>query len=194
MFERYTEQARRAIYFARIEAVHQRAKYISAAHLLAGLDWEENSRADAIGHLKENAVKLRSLTGIPHTPSTSTPYKQDANTPLDREAKMALAYAAQEADADQQYWLDTDHLLRGLLRFQNKTSSALQSIQLELKSARTASARHRIEVPPRPDPPVRPTEDRTSKKAVVTFKGILAALIVGVVMVIVLSLFSRWIH
>lgn len=194
MFERYTEQARRAIFFARFEAIHQGTKVISTAHILAGLDWEEDSRANAVGRLKENAAKLRSLVGIPYRPSTSTPYTEKLDIPLDREAKMALAYAAQEADADQQYWLDTDYLLRGLLRFQNRASAALHAIQLDLESVRIASERHRAVVPPAPDPPAHQWDKLPNKKDVVTAKGIVIAVMVGLVMVVMLYLLSRWIR
>ena len=48
-----------------------------------------------------------------------------ADTPLDGDAKKAVAYAAKEADHDRQYWIDSDHLLRALLRFPNDAANAL---------------------------------------------------------------------
>lgn len=150
MFERYTEQARRAVFFARFEAIHRRAASISAAHLLLGLSWDDDSRAVAVGSLKDNLVELCASMGIQHRPCTNLPYDSKANIPLDRNAKMVLAYAAEESDKDQLYSIDTDHLLRALLRFSNEASIALKSISLDLPTVRAASERHRIEFPPEP--------------------------------------------
>ena len=43
MFERYTEQARRALFFARYEAFQVRSAWIETEHLLLGLFQEEQS-------------------------------------------------------------------------------------------------------------------------------------------------------
>ncbi|MGD0682109.1 MAG: Clp protease N-terminal domain-containing protein [Terracidiphilus sp.] len=152
MFERYTEQARRAIFFARYEAVHQPANKISTAHLLIGLTRDSGSRADAVGSLKEKTAQLRAELGIPYPKSTTLPLVSEQKIPLNDNSKMVLAYAAQEAELDEEYWIDTDHLLRGILRFPNEATTSLQSISLDLATARTVSRRHRIEFPPKPSP------------------------------------------
>lgn len=152
MFERYTEQARRAVFFACFEANRLRADRISTKHLLLGLSWDENSRAVAIGSLKDQIVDLCGLMEIPHRPSTDVPNTKHLNISLDQDAKVALAYAAEEADLDCQFWIDTDHLLRGLLRFPNEASSSLESIPLDLATARAASKHRRIEFPPQRTP------------------------------------------
>ena len=65
---------------------------------------------------------------------------------------MVLAYAADEANLDQEYWIDTDHLLRGILRFPNEATAALQSISLDLDKAREASKLNRAEFPSKSPP------------------------------------------
>ena len=152
MFERYTEQARRAIFFARFEAIHRRAEAISTAHLLLGLSWDEDSRAAVVGSLKDKLTDICAALGISLRPSTEIPYDRNGDIPLDNKSKMALAYAAEEADLDGQFWLDTDHLLRGLLRFPNEAGTALESVKLDIATLRAASNRHRIEFPPAPAP------------------------------------------
>jgi hypothetical protein len=152
MFERYTEAARRAIFFAHFEAVHRRERFICAGDILTGLTWEASSRACQIASLKQHAVALRALLMIPHLPSTSTPYRQKNEIPLDNGAKKALAYAAMEADEDREYWLDTDHLLRGLLRFSNNASDALAKVGIKLNSVRTDSIAHRQQSPSPQEP------------------------------------------
>jgi ATP-dependent Clp protease ATP-binding subunit ClpC len=147
MFERYTEQARRAIFFARYEAVYQSAEKISPAHLLIGLTRDVGSRADAVGSLKENTAQLRADLGIPYPKSTTLQLVSEQNIPLDDNSKMILAYTAQEAKLDREYWIDTDHLLRGILRFSNEATDALQSISLDLAKARDASKLIRAKSP-----------------------------------------------
>ena len=150
MFERYTEQARRAIFFARYTAAHQRAERITAAHLLIGLCWEGKVLTSEIGSLKGRIPELCALLGLQWPFGTASKKQLHAEMPLDNNSKIALAYAAEEAGQDGQFWIDTDHLLRGLLRFPNEACTALQSIQLDLATVRVASVRHRAEHPPQP--------------------------------------------
>jgi ClpA/ClpB-like protein len=151
-FERYTDAAKRAIYFARLEANHRDADSITPEHILAGLTWERDSTFVGIAPLKELAVTLRARMGLPHLPSTSFPYLRDRNIPLTDGAKMTLAFAVEEANLDRQYWLDCDHLLRGLLRFRNDASDVLEQYAINLGSLRSAAKLHRREHPVKPAP------------------------------------------
>jgi hypothetical protein len=151
-FERYTDAAKRAIYFARLEANHRDADSITPEHVLAGLTWESDSTFAGIAPLKELAVTLRAQMALPHLPSTSFPYLRERNIPLNDGAKMTLAYAVEEANRDRQYWLDCNHLLRGLLRFRNGASDALEESAINLGSVRSAVKLHRREHPANPAP------------------------------------------
>ena len=152
MFERYAFDAKKAIFLAHIEAVHRREPSISVGDLLVGITWDAESRACKIAALKDIAVMLRSSVGIPHLPVTSLPYERGADIPLDDDAKKAVAYAAKEADLDRQYWIESDHLLRGLLRFPNNAAEALLKANTHLDALRSASVQHRKEFPPAPIP------------------------------------------
>lgn len=145
MFERYSKQARRAIFFARSEAIHRRAPFISTAHLLLGVACEEDSRAVIASSLKENLVAICALLNMPHRPCSDVPYLHQLNIKLDQDAKKALAFAALESDPDGRKEIDTDHLLRGLLRFPNDASHALNSVSIDLSGTRAASCRLRGE-------------------------------------------------
>jgi ATP-dependent Clp protease ATP-binding subunit ClpC len=147
MFERYTEQARRAIFFARYEAVFQPAREISTSHILICLTRDAGSRADVVGSLNMNTVQLRSALGIPYPVNAPVLLASEQNIPLNDNSKKVLAYAAEEAYFDDEYWIDTDHLLRGLLRFPNEASDVLQSISLDLAKVREASKLHRKKFP-----------------------------------------------
>jgi len=185
MFERYTEQARRSVFFARYAAGHQRSAHITAAHLLIGLSWEGKARSCEIGSLKDKIPELCKLLGIPWPFGKASKEQLMTDIPLDNNAKMALAYAAQESDLDQQYWIDTDHLLRGLLRFPNEASEALKSISLDLPTARVGSLRHREEHPPGRTPLLRlagfwfePIKMAFVKLVLLAFVGLIAVAVI----------------
>lgn len=148
IFERYTEQAKRAIFFARIEALHRDEESIGVSDILVGLTWEEGSRACQVAKLKELAVGLRALLRIPHRPSSSLPYLRSVDIPFSQESKKVLAYAVKEADRSKQYWIDTDHLLEGLLRFRNDAGDALDRFGIQLQALRLESEANRRQQPP----------------------------------------------
>jgi len=147
MFERYVEESRRVIFFARYEALCQDAFAISAAHILIGLTREVGSRADVIASLKENEAKLREIVAIPCPQTKLTEPKLSREIPLDDKSKMVLEYAARESQSDDAYWIGTDHLLRGILSFPNEASTALRANSMDLATARLASRNHRAEFP-----------------------------------------------
>lgn len=147
MFERFTEQARRAVFFARVEAGIQHADKITTGHLLMGLVKEGGLRVEAIAPLKDNAVQLRSALGYPDPPKALKGAELQRDLRLNDSSKKALVCAAQEAAVDGSRNIDADHLLRGLLRFPNEATTALQSLSLNLATARLASKTHRAEFP-----------------------------------------------
>jgi hypothetical protein len=150
VMERFTEAASRAIRFAQNESLHRGASATTAADLLAGLGVDENSRAERIGSLKANAFYLRWLVGLPALPARaeeSIESREESRLELDIEAKRALGFAVMEADRDREYWIDSDHLLRGILRFPNRAHFAILKLEVDLHSARAASKADRHEFP-----------------------------------------------
>ena len=57
MFERFTEKARRAIFFARYEASQYGSKIIETEHLLLGILREDH----ALAHLPQRALRRQRL-------------------------------------------------------------------------------------------------------------------------------------
>src|SRR6202158_5858838 len=114
MFERYTEKARRVIFFARYEASQFGSPYIETEHLLLGLLRED--KALTFGFLRSHAsVELirKQIEGhitIREKGSTSI------DLPLSNECERVLAYAAEEAERLSHKHVGTEHLLLGLLR------------------------------------------------------------------------------
>jgi len=114
MFERYTEKARRVIFFARYEASVFGSPCIETEHLLLGLLREDDVLThrilSSISSVDSIRQSIRAVT--PARPKVST----SVDLPLSHESKRVLAYAVEEADNLNHRHLGTQHLLLGLLR------------------------------------------------------------------------------
>jgi hypothetical protein len=112
MFERYREDARRAIFFARWEAQQSGSAYIEPAHLLLSLTHDADCKANQLFGLSAYTENFRNLLGVPASaqPSTSVDF------PLSNLGKRVLAYTAEEAERLASKPIGTEHLLLGLLR------------------------------------------------------------------------------
>src|SRR5512136_1722158 len=114
MFEKYTEKARRVIFFARYEASQFGSPFIETEHLLLGLLREDKALANRF--LRSHAA----LEGIKKQVEAHTTAREKVSTsvdlPLSHECKRVLAYAAEEAERLSHKHIGTEHLLLGLLR------------------------------------------------------------------------------
>ena len=115
MFERYTERARRVLFFARYEASQLGSISIETEHLLLGLVREGKgltSRIFARSHL--------SLEGIRKDVEGRTVFREKVSTsveiPFSTETTRVLQFAAEEADRLLHNYVGTEHLLLGILR------------------------------------------------------------------------------
>src|SRR5881275_1419191 len=114
MFERYTERARRVLFFARYEASQLGSISIETEHLLLGLIREGKgltSRIFARSHLSlENIRKeIEGRTVFREKVSTSV------EIPFSAETKRVLQFAAEEAE----------HLLHGILREERSVAASI---------------------------------------------------------------------
>lgn len=114
MFERYTEKARRVIFFARYEASLFGSPQIGAEHLLLGLTREDGSLLSRLFDSADVARKLRQHleTRLEKREGIGA----SVELPLSPEAKKVLAYAHEESDKLGHRHIGTEHLLLGLLR------------------------------------------------------------------------------
>ncbi len=115
MFERYTEKARRVIFFARYEASQFGAPSIDAEHILLGLMREDKSLSNRFflrAHLTLEVVRREVET---RTVPRERPL-QAVDLPLSPEAKRILVHAAEESERMNQRYIGTEHLLLALLR------------------------------------------------------------------------------
>jgi ATP-dependent Clp protease ATP-binding subunit ClpC len=149
MFERYTEKARRVIFFARYEASQFGSPYIETEHLLLGLLREDKALTNRFlrSHASVESIRkqIEAHTTIREKVSTSV------DLPLSNECKRVLAYAAEEAERLGHKHIGTEHLLLGLLR-EEKCFAAeiLQERGLKLAQIRDELVRVTQEKPPTP--------------------------------------------
>ena len=124
MFERYTERARRVLFFARYEASQLGSVSIETEHLLLGLIREGKgltSRIFARSHLSlENIRKeIEGRTVFREKVSTSV------EIPFSTETKRVLHFANEEADRLLHNYVGTEHLLLGLLREERSVAASI---------------------------------------------------------------------
>jgi ATP-dependent Clp protease ATP-binding subunit ClpC len=124
MFERYTEKARRVIFFARYQASQFGSSAIEAEFLLLGLlhedpytvirwldpakNWQEEFRKEVEKRFSRSSMVATSV-----------------DLPLSHEVKRVLASAAEEVERLNHQWLGTEHLLLGLLRERQANASKI---------------------------------------------------------------------
>ena len=114
MFERYTERARRVIFYARVEASQVGSTTIETEHLMLGLIREDKNLTNRFlrNHSSIESIRkeIEGRTTIREKVSTSI------DLPLSNECKRILAYAAEEAERLNHRHIGTEHLLLGILR------------------------------------------------------------------------------
>lgn len=110
MFERYTEKARRAIFFARYEASQLGSPVITTEHLLLGLLRESRNLQTML------RVDMAELSERLRSPVTAAKVSTSADIPLDNGCKRAVAHAAEEADRLNHRHIGNEHLLLGIMR------------------------------------------------------------------------------
>jgi ATP-dependent Clp protease ATP-binding subunit ClpC len=124
MFERYTEKARRVIFFARYEASQFGATAISPEHVLLGLMREDKTLSQRFLSGRHGGVEIlrREVEGrtvlrerIPQT----------VELPLAIETKRVLMFAHEESERLQHRHIGTEHLLLGLLREERSMAAEL---------------------------------------------------------------------
>ena len=124
MFEKYTEKARRVIFFARYEASQLGSNRIETEHVLLGLLREDKALTSRFFTHAESALEsvrkqVEGRTAIRDKVSTSV------ELPLSDEAKRVLTYANEEADRLLCSYIGTEHILLGLLREEKSVAAEI---------------------------------------------------------------------
>ena len=146
MFERYTENARRALFFARYEASQLGDLVIKPEHLLLGL---VRSTGTAARIFADRGVSLQDIRrDIESRVASAEKIATSVEIPFDSEAKVALQFAAEEADRLAHHHIGTEHLLLALLRVEQSSAAAiLKNHGLQLPQLREVVAKMAAERP-----------------------------------------------
>ena len=138
MFERYTESARRALFFARYEVSQLGGASIEIEHLLLGVSRAASgvvARVLIDAGLSTDTLR-REIAG---RAALGDPTSTSVEIPFSRATQRVLHFAAEEADRLAHAYIGVEHLLLGVLREDDPVAAPiLQSHGVKLGDVRTA--------------------------------------------------------
>jgi ATP-dependent Clp protease ATP-binding subunit ClpC len=122
MFERYLENARRVVFFARLEASEVGSPSIETEHLLLGLLREDQSLIDRfLTREMVESIREQIKSRTPIRPKVPT----NVDMPISNPSKNVLTFAMQEADRASDKYIGPQHLLLGLLHVEKSFAAQL---------------------------------------------------------------------
>lgn len=122
MFERFTEDARRVIFYGRYEASQYGSPYIESEHLLLGAMRECKALPILVPGI-HSGESIRAQIDTRMQPRQKISISVDL--PLSNESKRVLAYAAEEAERASDRFIRSEHLVLGLVREEKSLASEL---------------------------------------------------------------------
>jgi Clp amino terminal domain, pathogenicity island component/SnoaL-like domain len=142
MFERYTETARRVIFFARYEASQYGSLAIDTEHILLGLLREDR----ALMHRLVSPIGLEAgiRSEIEKLVERGKPFATSVEVPLSTDSKRILNLAGEEAERLGHKHIGTEHILLGILRLPDSLAARL----LIGRGAKANSIREKIATSP----------------------------------------------
>jgi len=177
MFERYTERARRVIFFARYEASNYGSTTIETEHLLLGIEREDQG---LLSRFLDSSVDIREKIDahITKNPEVST----TIDLPLTGECKRILGYANEESEVLGYNFIGTEHLLIGILRESGCLAARLlgeAGVQLDSVRGKcvNGTASPPAELPPADRPSLHALVDRIPDSALSRAKWMLERLL-----------------
>jgi ATP-dependent Clp protease ATP-binding subunit ClpA len=123
MFQRYTERARRVIFFARYEASQYGSPYIESEHFLLGLLREDLGLVRRF--LGPNSVTTDIRAEIERQITRREPISTSVEVPLTAECKKILNVALEESERLNHQWVGTEHILLGILGVEGSLAARL---------------------------------------------------------------------
>jgi hypothetical protein len=135
MFERYTLTARRVVFFARYECSQFGSSTIESEHLLLGLIREDEKGLQRFLPVSTTveAIRRQIEDQVPVHKKTST----SIDIPLSEECERILSHAAEESERLGHSYIDTSHLLLGILgETDSVAAKILKGLGLEFATIR----------------------------------------------------------
>ncbi|HEY4776448.1 MAG TPA: Clp protease N-terminal domain-containing protein [Candidatus Acidoferrales bacterium] len=150
MFQRFTEKARRVIFFARYEAGDYGSHYIETEHLLLGLLREDHALLKWFPGEFDVGPKIRAE--IEKRITRGERFPTSVEIPLTQECKRVLKLAEETSDRFSHRQIEPVHLLIGLLRVESSIAAQIlaargvksEPIQEDLAKRSSSEYRSRI--------------------------------------------------
>jgi hypothetical protein len=165
MFERYTEKARRVIFFSRYEASQYGSHYIETEHLLLGLLREDLGLLKTFLGLSDIGTEIRAE--IEKRTQQGERISTSVEMPLSLQSREVLKFAAESATRLAHRHVDTQHVFVGLLRVENSLAAQV----LMARGLKPASVLEKIA-----KSPVLPSYGESVPGALLTLTSFLAGL------------------
>lgn len=127
MFERFSEQARRAMMFAAQEASDFGSRSIAPEHMLLGLIRVDDGLAKRFPGASIQSIREQIQARTP--PGEKITF--GGNFQYSNEGKRALMQAAEEADRMGDKQIGTEHLLNGIVRDKNSLAQEILRRNIE---------------------------------------------------------------
>jgi ATP-dependent Clp protease ATP-binding subunit ClpC len=142
MFERYTESARRTLFFARYEASVLGATSIEPEHVLLGVTRESKGvTAKVFSAVRLTAEHVRAEVERRAVVRENIP--TSVEMPFSEQTKRVLQFTVEEADRFRHSYIAPEHLLLGLLREEGSlAASILKDHSLSVGNVRDAIEHH----------------------------------------------------
>ncbi len=142
MFERYTEKARRVIFFARYEALQYGSQVISPEHILLGLMREDKTVSARFFPFRNSLTVETVRREVEERITLHDRIPQSAELHLSPETKRILAFASEEGRKLQNRHIGPEHLLLGIIREEKSIAAEiLFQYGLRIQDAREEIAR-----------------------------------------------------
>ena len=121
MFERFTERARRCIYFARQSAAKYRSQTIETEHILLGIVHED---PDVIWRFLPSRT-AKDIRAEVESRLTKRNESAPIEIPLSLYCKRILAYGAEEAERLHHRRINLEHIFMGVVREDDGTAGQI---------------------------------------------------------------------
>ncbi len=125
MFERYTEKARRVVFFARYEALQYGSQVISPEHILLGLMREDKSLSAKFFPFRHNLTVDTIRREVEERIVLRERIPQSTELHLASETKKILALTKEESERLGNQQISGEHILLGILREDNSIASEI---------------------------------------------------------------------
>jgi hypothetical protein len=142
MFERYTENARRVVFFARYEASNYGSSSIDTEHLLLGVMREGQALVRQFLPVSVTLSSVREDVEKAITRGKRIP--TSVEVPLSGKAKEALLLASEEVERLAREYIDVEHILIGILMVEGSLAARIlteRGVKLEVLRKQLATTR-----------------------------------------------------